>query len=660
MEHSTAAALEALQAHWPEQIRLTVDRSSDYLKLPEKLLPAFPRLTPEDIQPLMQFVWLYGGSILLHDDLADGDMAPGEVGTSAMRIMALQFEACRLLQPLFPPGSRLWERLRGYLAEYASTCLEECRFASGERPWHEYDEALARRIARGKLRVSHVIVAALVEMGQAEPLYTPLVEALDCLYVAAQFYDDLLDWKEDLRRGVPTLLLRRLLPERPGPLGPEELGRLSRELYYGGHAAHAIRLALASLDEAERLREHIPELPLYDLIALMRSKYQGTLGDVERLIHENRQRVSRQPKLTLRLPPAGSRWQRLAWAALRSTLQQWQLGFAEACDQARPPPHLSLEAQGSMPGGDVLQRALATGALSAADEALQGQLRPVLDHEAGHLVQSRLEHGFAGWSYFPTLAQLPPDTDTLAHVVLALLRSGHRAEVARHAEPALEVALRDCARPDGSFGTWLVPQAERTPLQQRHAELVERAWGLEADAAVTANLLYALQCYEPKRFAQVVQRGVECLAAQQLADGAWPSRRYHGPWYTLFACVRLLESVQPATPAASRALELLRSHQREDGGWGVEAEPSDPLSTALALLALAALHGPASQAEQEQCTPRALAFLESSKAQDDSWAAHRLVDAGFGRFHASRTVTTVLVLEAALAWHRKCVQPQSL
>ena len=233
---ASTSLVDALSARWPEAINLRSDRSSSYLNLPYHFLPAFPHLPLSDIRPLAAFTRLMNGAILQHDTLADGDIAAPRTGEAAMRLMAMQFEACHVLYPSIPAQAPFWERLRTDLAEYAHACVEERRFAQGERPWREYTEAVARRIVLGKNGVARAVAAGLVELARDERLLTPLLETIDAFNFASQMCDDLLDWRDDAYRSIPSLLLARVLRERPalhGAAMEHELDRLGRELYQG-------------------------------------------------------------------------------------------------------------------------------------------------------------------------------------------------------------------------------------------------------------------------------------------------------------------------------------------------------------------------------------------------------------------------------------------
>jgi squalene-hopene/tetraprenyl-beta-curcumene cyclase len=648
------AIIADLQRRWPDEIALEPERNSDYYKLPYLFREAFPSLAPSELRPLAAFCKLYAGSILLHDQLIDGP-TPSSLVTSSLRILAMHAEAYHLLHPLFPARARFWDRLCGYLAAYADACLEEQRFASGSRPWCEYTEPVAMRIIIGKNGPARIIAAGMVELVQEERLLEPLLEITNAFNLATQMWDDLQDWKEDLRRGTPSMLLARLVPERPTGLDAEAwrglIQRLARELYYGGHAHHVIDLALASLDTAEQLKETIPNLGLHAVTATLRRRCEALRADIERIVRTNVQRARTQPRLTLDLRDAKEPWQAVAWSALRYLDGQWNLGFGEARDLMQYPAELGFGPEDTCYFGDVFQRALITDALCDADLAFNGRLQPIIEREAQYLVNQRLPSTTGGWRYFSNLPELPPDADDLAQVMQALLRAGRRDDVVLHGEAPLGVLLRDNSHRDGSFETWIVPATERTLLEERHAALVERVWGAGADCDVIPNLLYALHLYDAARFAEVIRRGVAYLEGQQRDDGTWTSRWYAGSCYAIYVCLRLFDAVQPGSPAVVRAVRTLRATQRSDGGWGLDKIESDPLTTSLALLGLSAGQRAFGEVADHGRAARGMDAVRRMMDSDGAWPAQKLIFKALRAFHGSRTLTTTFALKAALAWH---------
>jgi hypothetical protein len=181
-------------------------------------------VAPNDLVSFAAAARLYAGAILLADPVVDG------VGTASVhlfRIMALQSEALRALQRLFPPDARFWGRLQSYTAGYMSACLDEGAFADGRRSWSEYTDACGVAIALAKNGVARAVVAGLAELDGDDATFDVLSAALDDFNFATQMLDDAQDWKDDLRRGIPSVLLRPVMADGPRPSGGASLEALS-------------------------------------------------------------------------------------------------------------------------------------------------------------------------------------------------------------------------------------------------------------------------------------------------------------------------------------------------------------------------------------------------------------------------------------------------
>ncbi|WP_224372689.1 class 1 isoprenoid biosynthesis enzyme [Hyalangium versicolor] len=596
---ASSALVEALRAHWPADIDLRPEGISNYLDLPYFFLPAFPHLSARAIRPLAAFTQLMNGAILQHDKLADGDITPPRAGEAAMRLMAMQFEACHLLAPSIPAHAPFWKRLRTDLAEYAHAHVEERRFARGQRPWREYTEEVARRIILGKNGVARTVAAGLVELAGDERLLSPLLEAIDAFHFASQMCDDLLDWREDAYQSTPSLLLARVLPERPllhGDALEHALDRLGRELYQGGHAAHVVGLALSALDTAERLREALPglQLPWYSLTDALRRRCLAVQEHIQRLSAEQPARLRELPPVELELPEPVGRWQRVAWEALRFLIRQWHLGFGE------------MRAATQEPGRD---RALVLDALCDVDAVLGGRLRALLDYEARDLLGRR----------GPVQGQRP-DADTLTQLARALLRTGHRQQ----AEQALGTTLEEA--------------------------LAASSAGLTG--AEQAAPLHTLWLLDPARYEDPLQHCAEQLEHQLEPASFWQELSRSGPYSRAHATLRLMSSARPASPALRRLRAFIRDSQRDDGGWNIGTGPSDALSTALALLIFSGAHEEGAEPAETSLAARALAFLESSRGAEGAWSSRPQPKPGSDTPHISRTLTSAIVLQAALGCPR--------
>lgn len=283
--------LARLQSDWPPAVRSDLSDDSVYCKLPSLLVGAFPSLKGIDLSSLLIFCRLYAESVFWQDRLIDGAPAGAPVPTVVLRVMLMQAEAYRLLHQMFPPNARFWGRFRSYLLEHASACLEERRFVSGERCFRECTDDVRLRIVIGKNGLARSIVAALVELSGDERLYEPLIDIINEFNKATQLWDDLEDWKDDLRHGVPTAIISRLVPEPPGPLDEESwqrlTARLSREFYYKGHAQEVLAMIIASLDAAERYVDVLPGFGLIENMKILRRQCEGLRQDIERIVQRN-------------------------------------------------------------------------------------------------------------------------------------------------------------------------------------------------------------------------------------------------------------------------------------------------------------------------------------------------------------------------------------
>lgn len=658
-----------LQDLWTEKLlrnnlddnpQIAIDQQGFFIYL---FIKAFPTLQVNDIRILSLSGQFFANSVVLCDEVIDRASSGINIA-SVLGMQARQFESYYLLYQIFPPNTTFWQRFRGYLSKYTQACLEENDFSSGKCPWSEYTEFTAIQSIKDKTGVAKTAIAGLVELAQDDTYLEPLGESISNFYVAGQMLDDLRDWKEDLQTGIPSLLLSRLIERTPRDYSQEELEellkKLNHKIYYEGHAHYVLEIALKYLDKAEILKEELPELLWWNIVVELRHTCQTLIEDIDRIIQQNLERTQKHPKFTLNLPSAESKWQQLAWDGLNFIIKQWRLGFGEARHIMQFAQEQGFSSEREYQYGDVFQRALIADALWDVDEQLGGLLQPLLEQEVNYLLNCQRTTGIGGWSYFPDLPELSPDADDLAQIMQVLLRLGHGAEIVKFCETPLKFLLEDCAYPDGSFETWIIPQNQRTPEQENQAKWAKEAWGTGPDTDVIANLVYALWLYDSQRFSDQIKQGITYLESQQQADGSWLSSWYHGPYYGTYVCLRLLAATKPDSPAISRALNFVKTQQHPDGGWGL-TEDSDSLSTALSLLGLAAVAKLGGGEENNNLATPALSFLQSCQQPDKAWENCQFIRMELGRAsgqvyqilsYGSRTITSTFVMKAANAWHQ--------
>lgn len=651
---AVALRLEGVRERWPLGVGQD-DRVPAHATVPFLFREAFPSVTGDQITTLALAHRLLDAAT----PTLDGPVGAGAGGgpSDQLRGMILQAEAYRVLHALFPPSAAFWDHYRDYLADLAGALLERQRFTNDARTWSEYTKSTALHIAMGEGWLARAMLAGLVELaGDPVPLAL-LVESLNNWLVAARMFDDLRSWKQDLRRGTPSLLLARAASRHAEAAREDDEQKraaiLAREIYYGGIATEVIDIAIDCVNAAERYADRFPGLSFYRTTTALRQSCEILRRDVVRIVDANRARAARARRISLPTPEVRDPWSRLAWDGLRFIHRQWELGFGEVRDLVRFHDEAGLGPGQTCYSGDVFQRALIADALCDGERVLGKIVEPLVMQEIEYLMERRLTVGIGGWSYLLDLPELPPDVDDLAQVMQVLLRTGRRAVVAEHCEGPLAVLLRDNMHPEGSFETWIIPALGRSPLEERQAKYAEWIWGAGPDCGAIPNLLYALWLYDAPRFGEIVRRGIAFLVGRQAEDGYWHSAFYADNYYATFACVRLLAAVDPGSTAVARALQLLRATQYADGSWGTRGGAvGDALNTAFALLALAAGQRGAAGAEDRGRAMAALEYLDRTRQPDDSWPSSRFIHVSGGRYiYGSRTMTTTFVMKAAFAWH---------
>uniref|UniRef100_UPI003D18FD07 Squalene cyclase C-terminal domain-containing protein n=1 Tax=Streptomyces showdoensis TaxID=68268 RepID=UPI003D18FD07 len=202
-----------------------------------------------------------------------------------------------------------------------------------------------------------------------------------------------------------------------------------------------------------------------------------------------------------------------------------------------------------------------------------------------------------GYGFHSGVAQ--SDVADTCYVLEFLRRAApdrHRTAVAE-AEGYL-LALRN---PDGGFPTF--------------------ARGTSSEIAMTAAAASAL-AHDPDR-REEVDEAVRYVVRHQRPDGTFERSWSRNATNAVFRAVLALTGVaahgeerRSRARAAERALAHLAATQNGDGGWGhAEAEPSDPISTAYAVIALA--RGP--RARPGGPLDRALAYLVERQHPDGGY-----------------------------------------
>jgi len=207
-----------------------------YLYFPFCFREAFATVALEDVRTIALSGILWMSYMRAQDDTIDKAGQTLNPNFLFLRDLYLR-ESLHLLYRLFPYNSQFWNLYSTYFDEYARSVL--CEKANHSSIESTFDDGEFHRIAKGKAAMAKYPVAALAVLSGEEEKMLLLTESLDCYHVGYQYWDDLVDWKEDLASSKYTLLLTRALehinPEMravPGQLRE----RIGRVIYYSGVA----------------------------------------------------------------------------------------------------------------------------------------------------------------------------------------------------------------------------------------------------------------------------------------------------------------------------------------------------------------------------------------------------------------------------------------
>ena len=672
-----------LQKQWPESLFMGTDKAeSIYTFYPYLFLPVFPLLKPKDIRPLALAGRLFSSSLFIADNILDGNAAKESLGFKLMQTQATQFEAYRILHEIFPPTATFWDKFREYLSEFSKAYLLEQNFAVKGHSWQEFSEDTALMIISGKTGIARAVIAGLVELSQDDSQFKLLTESIENFYIARQMFDDLTDWKVDIKTQIPSLLLNRVVKEHPVEQGEkvteEYINQISYEIFYEGHASFVLDKAQKALNQASVLLSEFPDLLWHQILQDTKRQYEVLYEDLKKIIKRNIHRVQAQPKIHLKLPTTEDPWKSIALQSLDFICKQWELGFGEARHIMRFPHSMGHTAKQEYQYGDTFQRAIIADILCDVNELVELQLNPIITYESDYLLSKRCLDSTGGWSYFPDLPELPPDADDLAQIMQVFIKSGRLDLLKDYCETPLNVLLSDNMHNEGSFETWIIPEVNRSANQERQAKWVKNMWGTGPDCEVIANVIYALEMYDSDRFLSIIQNGLDFIEASQQENGNWISTWYHGPFYGIYICLRLLTKTRPNSFAIQPSIEFLRRTQHSDGGWGLSHQ-SDALSTALALLGLSTIwtdNVPAMNnsysgfsgrsdgftgIDDQERVQVALEYLTESMEIEKSWKGVDFIRMNTARAqddaprilsYGGSTITTVYVLNAAQTWHK--------
>lgn len=221
-----------------------------YLHFPFCFREAFPGVRVEDLSRLALSGILWMSYMRAQDDVLDKRAG---VDPTLLVVRDLYWrESLRLLARIFIPDSAFWNYYARYGDDYAKAVLHETeRHTSVDSA---YGETEFWSLAQGKAAMAKYPVAAMAVLSGDYRTLSDLERSLDCFHIGYQYWDDLVDWKEDLANSQYSFLLarafERMLPEERRGADEKVREGIGRIIYYSGLADEHLACAKDWLERA--------------------------------------------------------------------------------------------------------------------------------------------------------------------------------------------------------------------------------------------------------------------------------------------------------------------------------------------------------------------------------------------------------------------------
>jgi len=656
--------LDHLQGRWPAQVAVRYPRPLTivYASYPYWFVEAFPGLVEHDVRRLAVALRVVADSVCVTDTVCDLD-APERLVTDVLTIQSIQFEAYQLLYRMFPPHAPFWSRFQEDMKEWMTAIALEAETAQALRNADGPERSVLDRIARGKAAMARTVIAGLVELSGDATLLDILTSSVDHCHFGVQLLDDLTDWRADLKRGAPSEVVTTLLSARPDLAEMERtedvLDTFARELYYGDLARDTIQRAIEELDAAMSLTQDLPTRRWHARISRCRDRCNRLAYDLSRIGQASLADYATPPFAIRR--GANSDVEDAMVRGLMFLAREQASGFGEARHYLAYPWEFDPLGEMEPQGCDVYQRALVLQGLAEIRTIAPDIVDEMIETEIGYLLHSRCPKTGA-WSYFPTVNEIVVSADVVAQVVIALRSASSSADVVRATGMAIQSALLQCGRDDGSFLNWSMSDEWPRSDHIVDALTLDCEWLNAADVEVAASMATAMSLEDPEVLRCRIGETVRWVGTQQYADGRWGSRGQYGHVaYSTFVCVRAVGRIAGHCKILARTRSDLMRELSLHGDSGHRRSAFGVALTLLTLSELARSETPnadmASAPRVAEYTREACRYLVSKQRRDGAWPSTSFLRIGRMGFaqptfeYGSRTVTTVFVLRA-LQRHR--------
>lgn len=584
----------------------------------------FTGLSNKDINFIAQAGVMYFDLIMLNDSYFDK-----QLDVNINRILQKDFictEAVKLLSSLFPKNDIFWD----YFAQYNSEYLE-ANFLDIDKHYNiikEYPYEEFKKIAHGKSAIAKAATAALGSLGGDIKKIGELEETQDLFAEAAQLFDDLRDWKEDLKLKQYSWLLSALMIANG--LDKEVDEKTVSQLLFGCGYDEKV------LDKINSLCEQAMICAGTTSSWIKRLKFMQQRANI--LKHDlNSMKTVKDEyrRLNILFDTPAKQLDFEESTVVNLLLKQRAKGYPELKHWMDFLHEEGFTATDQYLGGDVFSRAYILNLLlEMCSYGIKIDQNEILS-EIEYLVGKKSRFFQVGWSYFPDLPELAPDIDTLSEMVKIWVSTGKNEVLKAVIYNTVDFALCNSRNDNGAFNTWILDENDKSEISIRALKAAKEIWGTEPDPEVNANFLNALSLLDFTKYEGVIEKGVDWLLGMQNEDGYWGSTWYVGNYYGCYICSKLFKKINLKNENVIYIIEYLKKSQNRNGSWG-DAD-GNVLDTSYAISALVDI---AQEKEIKIILERGIKYIIDQNDNSGYWGGCNFIKMNLGRVSGKTRIIT--------------------
>jgi len=610
-----------------------------YQEYPKLFNSYYQGIKSETIDNLCKAGYFYYHSVLCLDAIID-DNNFNEIP----KMLALQEESIKLLTSVFGLESYFWDMWNQRKGEYFEAIkIEKSLSQSKSVDFEAYQDLADKKSAFGKVAIDSLFT---LHHNKDNETYQKLLLSHKYFSTGFQLYDDVKDFKEDFKKGQFNYSIEQLKKEVNFDHYKNNIEILNKLLFIKEIGQEILSKSISQFEKAEKILNELN----------VKSEWLTTVLDMKVTI-ENYLDITNGYLATIKTKLELKNQQSFTYSffdfyliednVIKNGLTFIKMDFQQNYSDLKHIMYLGklegFDNDNTIHISDTFQRALINDCFLTVSNIYNLDISDFIKNESQYLINLRNKDDIGGWSYFPTVREIAADIDDLGQMIQFFVLSKKQQFINDYCLNAISIALNERMLNNGGIETWIIPVKNQTKTQKRQEHFNSTKWGKGPDVEVVANFAYSLAIMDKEKYADIIKKTISYVIEQQDDIGYWESRWYYGNFYGTYTCLRLLKLFEELNPKEiQKALYYITETQNNDGGFSIdENKASDPLSTALAILALKLFFD-----KDCEVIEKAVKYLTGSQNEDGSWKAVDFIKPKVHESYKSKTLTTAYVLKA--------------